>query len=147
MVLAWAGPVALLALAAAAARQALGYGLWVDGEPGPGLFPLVACLLIGLGGVPVMAETVRGRAVTPDEEASPPTPLKLAAYVCVLAAWPLLLQPLGYWAASALALFVLLRVGGVGWLGSSAVTAAAVAGSVLLFETLLEVPLPQGRWS
>jgi putative tricarboxylic transport membrane protein len=147
MVLAWAGPVALLALAAAAARQALGYGLWVDGEPGPGLFPLVACLLIGLGGVPVMAETVRGRVVATDEEAPPRTPFKLATYVGVLAAWPLLLQPLGYWTASTLAIFVLMRAGGVGWLGSTAVAAASVSGSVLLFETLLEVPLPQGRWS
>ena len=147
MTLARAGPAALLGLAAAAAWWALGYGLWVDGEPGPGLFPLIACLLIGLGGLPVMAEVVRGRADGPDEDAPSPTPFKLAAYVGVLAAWPFLLQPLGYWAASTLALFVLLRVGGVGWLGSAAIAAAAVGGSVLLFETLLEVPLPQGRWS
>ena len=147
MILAWASPAALLALAALATWRSLDYGLWVDGEPGPGLFPLVACFLIGLGGVPVAAKLVRGRDAAPDEDASPTTPLKLAAYVGVLAAWPLLLQLLGYWAASALALFVLLRVGGVGWLVSAAVTTASVGGSVLLFETLLEVPLPQGRWS
>ena len=147
MTLAWAGPAALLGLAAVAAWRSLGYGLWVDGEPGPGLFPLLACLLIGLGGMPVLAEAARGRAVAADEEAPPRTPLKLATYVGVLAAWPFLLQPLGYWAASTLAIFVLLRAGGVGWLGSAAVAAASVGGSVLLFETLLEVPLPQGRWS
>jgi hypothetical protein len=148
MTLARTGPVALLVLAAVAAWRSLGYGLWVDGEPGPGLFPLLACLLIGLGGVPVMAEAVRGRAVAAaDADAPPRTPLKLATYVGVLAAWPLLLQPLGYWAASSLAIFVLLRAGGVGWLGSAAVTVAAVGGSILLFDTLLEVPLPQGRWS
>lgn len=147
MTLARAGPAALLVLAAAAAWQALGYGLWVDGEPGPGLFPLIACLLIGLGGGPVAAEVLRGPAVAPEDDVPPPTPFKFAAYIGVLAAWPFLLQPLGYWAASTLALFILLRVGGVGWLGSAAIAAAAVGGSVLLFETLLEVPLPQGRWS
>ncbi len=135
----------LSVLAASAAVLALRYGLWEDGEPGPGLFPLVACGLIAAAGCAVALE-LRGPAPAQVEEESIPTPGRLMATMAIMSAWPLLLQPLGYGLATGLALVALLLSGGVGWMASLVISGIAVGGSHLLFVTLLEVPLPGAWW-
>lgn len=146
--LGWLVLAAILLLAAAASFAALRYGLWLDGEPGPGLFPLLACALIVAGvlaallepgGHPVPAE------VPPEEEARP-TPRRLLATMATVIAWGLLLQPLGYAVSSGLALLILLLAGGVGRGASAAIAAGAVLGTELLFVRLLDVPLPGPAW-
>jgi putative tricarboxylic transport membrane protein len=144
----WLGFAALLALGIASAARSLSYGIWVDGEPGPGLFPLVASALVV---IPSLISLL-GLAVGSTGGAAPvndvtATPRRFIAYSAVILIWPLLLQPLGYPLASGIALLSLLRAGGVGWILSAAVTVGAVGGSILLFQTLLEVPLPAGSWS
>lgn len=141
----WIVLAGLVVLAAAAATLALRFGLWADGEPGPGLFPLVACGLIAAAGCAVALEGAHP-AETDKAQESTPTPGRLIATMAVMVAWPFLLQPLGYALASGFALIVLLHVGGVGWMANLAVAGAAVAGSHLLFVTLLEVPLPGAEW-
>jgi putative tricarboxylic transport membrane protein len=142
----WAGLAAILAVTFGAAALALRYGVWTDGEPGPGLFPLLACALIAAAAPAVAFELARPLSGEPGTDESTPTPGRLATYLAVVLAWPLLLEPLGYAASSAVALMVLLVGGGVGWMFGIAITAGAVAGSYLLFDTLLEVPLPGPGW-
>jgi hypothetical protein len=98
--------------------------------------------------VPAVVLELHGRPASQAEtgEEAVPTPGRLATYLAAVLAWPLLLQPLGYVAASALAVMVLLIGGGVGRRLGAIVTAGAVAGSYLLFDTLLEVPLPGPAW-
>jgi putative tricarboxylic transport membrane protein len=144
----WAGIAALLAVGIVSAARSLTYGIWVDGEPGPGLFPLIASALVV---VPCLI-VVLGTALQRKDDAipvisAPTTPKRLLTYSAVIVTWPLLLQPLGYALASSIALLALLRAGGVGWVLSAAVTVSAVGGSILLFQKLLEVPLPTGGWS
>lgn len=144
---AWATLVAIVVVTAVAIARGLQYGVWANAEPGPGLVPLLASLLI-MAAAPAVALEMRrppaAAAETSDE--SVPTPGTLATYIAVSLAWPLLLEPLGYSAASLLALLVLLLRGGVGWILSIIISVAAVGASYLLFNTLLEVPLPVAVW-
>lgn len=137
-----------LLLAVAAASWALRYGLWLDGEPGPGLFPLVACGLTAAATLAVALEVRRGvPAATPaeDEEATP-TPGRLVVTMAIVLAWGVLLQPLGYAVASGLALLALMLVGGVGLPASALIAVAAIAATEMLFVRLLQVPLPSPAW-
>lgn len=143
----WAVLAAIVAVTMIAAARGLQYGVWTGGGPGPGLFPLLACLLVVPAALAVFMEMRRPLAA--DEETgdeSIATPGKLATYMVVALVWPLLIEPFGYAAASLLALLVLLLRGGVGWMLSVLIAVAAVAASFLLFDTLLEVPLPGANW-
>jgi len=143
----WAALVAIVAVTVIAIARGLQYGVWANGEPGPGLFPLLASLLIVAAAPAVALEMRRPPAAAPEKkDESVPTPGTLATYIAVALAWPLLLVPLGYAPASLLALLVLLLRGGVGWMLSIIIAAAAVGASYLLFHTLLEVPLPAAGW-
>lgn len=143
----WAALAAMVAVTAVAVLRSLQFGIWTDGRPGPGLFPLLAGLLL-VAAVPAVMIELRRPA---PEDAEPGdesvlTPGKLATYMAVVMIWPLMLEPLGYTAATLLAMLVLLLRGGVGWLLSIAITIAAVGASAFLFATLLEVPLPAAEW-
>lgn len=139
---------ATLLLAAAAAFRAFRYGLWIDGEPGPGLFPLIACGLMAGATLAVALEARRGApaAAPAGEEDGTPTPGRLIATMAIVLAWGLLLQPLGYAVASGSALLALMLVGGVGLPASAVIAVAAIAATEVLFVRLLEVPLPSPAW-
>jgi len=143
----WATLVVIVAVTVIAVARGLQYGAWAKGEPGPGLFPLLASLLILAAAPAVVLEMRRPPAEAREtKDESVPTPGTLATYIAVALAWPLLLEPLGYAAASLLALLVLLLRGGVGWMLSIIISGAAVGASYLLFDILLKVPLPAGDW-
>lgn len=143
----WAALAAIVALTVFASARGLYYGVWTNGNPGPGLFPLIASLLVVVAVPAVVLEMRRPVSEAPEAgDASVPTPGKLATFMVVALAWPLLLEPLGYAAASLLALLVLLLRGGVGWKLGIAIAIAAVGASAFLFDTLLEVPLPAATW-
>lgn len=147
MLAGWATLIAIVAVTALAIARGVQYGVWANGEPGPGLFPLLAGLLILVAAPAVVLELRRRPAAAPaTKDESVPTPATLATYIAVALVWPLLLEPLGYSAASFLALLALLLRGGVGWLLSIIISAAAVGASYLLFDVLLEVPLPAAGW-
>lgn len=135
-------------LAAAAGWRAMQYGLWQDGEPGPGLFPLLACLLAIAATAAVAVELRAGAPAAPadEDDESRPTPGRLAATMGIVIAWGLLLQPLGYALSCGIALLALMRAGGVGLPAAAAISLAAVAATELLFVRLLEVPLPRAAW-
>jgi putative tricarboxylic transport membrane protein len=141
-----AGLGVILAIILAAGARAWGYGLWLYGEPGPGLFPLVACAVTGafaLVAMVALAVAPPVREADPDEGA--PTPRRLAIYLATILTWPWLLSPLGFLVSSALAFVVLLRwAEGVRWRTTILLLAGALLASWLLFDRLLGVPLPRG---
>ncbi len=140
---------ATLLLIAVAGWRATQYGLWQDGEPGPGLFPLLACCLT-LGATAAVLLELRAGAgaasAAEDDEGSSPTPGRLAATMVIVLAWGLLLQPIGYALASGTALTALMLAGGVRAPAAVAIALAAVGATELLFVRLLEVPLPSPAW-
>lgn len=143
----WFMLAAIAVVTAVAVVRGLQYGVWTNAEPGPGLFPLLAGSLIAIAAPAVVLEMRRAPAGEPGpDDESVPTPATLATFIAVALAWPLLLEPLGYVVASLLAMLVLLLRGGVGWKLSAVIAVAAVGASYLLFDTLLEVPLPGANW-
>jgi putative tricarboxylic transport membrane protein len=126
-------------LALAAGWQGYDWGFTDFGTPGPGLFPALAAAL--MGGAALVA--LRHRAPAP--EAADWT--RLLAYLAGIVGFALLLEPLGM-AASVTLLFLLLLAGleRLPWRVVLPVTAGAAGGSFLLFDRLLQVPLPRGWW-
>jgi putative tricarboxylic transport membrane protein len=126
-----------VAAALAAAWQGWAWGFTDFGTPGPGLFPALAAGLMGASALLAL----RHRAPKPGETDW----LRLFAYVVGAFVFPLLLEPLGMTAAVVL-LFLLLLAGleRMRWRVVLPVTAGAAAGSFLLFDRLLQVPLPRG---
>lgn len=142
------GALACLAVAVYAAITALPWGLRdpMTGEPGSGLYPLLTAL--GLGGLAAVLALRPGRRAPGGEaEAAegPLRPFKLAGYVAALLAYAFLLEPLGYLIVTAGAMFFIMRVlEGIASARVLVLTAGALVGSWLLFERLLQVPLPRG---
>jgi len=154
--------LALVALAVAAGVGAVRFGLWDGFQPGPGLFPLLACVftaamavvaLLGLGtdadaadlaGEPAIAEIAHaeeeaGRGATDGDRR------RFAWYFATSAGWPVAFVLAGFVLSSAAALLALLRGGErLSW-PTAVATAAAIVGSAwLVFEYVLGVPLPRG---
>ncbi len=120
---------------------ALGYRLEDLGEPGSGLFPFASTL--GLGALALLL--LLRPTGEPGAEGGPVAWGKVAGYVLALAAYALLLEPLGHLLVTALTLgAIMLGLERIPWPRALAVTAGAVLASWLLFERLLGVPLPHG---
>jgi putative tricarboxylic transport membrane protein len=135
----------VLLLTIGALVLSLGYPLWGDFQPGPGLFPsmaaglAVACALGALGGTFVVAR----RAAAARGEA--PVWRRLLVYVAIVLLWAASFATLGFAISGVIALTLLMRAGeGMGWLPSLGVAGITVALGWLLFEVLLGVPLPHG---
>ena len=139
-------------IAGAAASRALGYGMWNYFEPGPGLFPLLACALAVVAALLSIGESWFGKVPAPiegdaEEDAGPIGWRRLLVYVAVVLGWPWLLAPLGFLLSTALSLLVLLRIGErMAWPGVALVLVGALGASWLVFERLLGVPLPRGAF-
>ncbi len=142
------GALLCLAIAVYAAVAALPWGLRdpLTGEPGSGLYPLLSAL--GLGALAVVLALRPGRDAPDGGEeghAGPFQPFKLAGYISALLAYAVLLEPLGYLIVTAGVLVFIMRVlEGIATSRVVALTAGALVGSWLLFERLLQVPLPHG---
>jgi putative tricarboxylic transport membrane protein len=135
----------VLLLTIGALVLSLGYPLWGDFQPGPGLFPTLAaglavlCALGALGGALVAA---RAAAAAGGEA---PVWRRLLVYVAIVLLWAASFATLGFAVSGAVALTLLMRVGeGMGWLPSLGIAGVTVALGRLLFEVLLGVPLPHG---
>jgi len=130
---------AFVAAALAALWMAWDWGLTEFGAPGAGLFPALAALLMG---VAALLAALRP-AVAPEATDT----RRLLAYFAAVVGFALLLQPLGTTAAVALLFLLLLRgLERMPWRLVLPVTAGAAAGVFLLFDRVLQVPLPRGWW-
>lgn len=133
------------------AWTATGYGLWSYGEPGPGLFPLIACAATIVFCALAAAALTSGvtLAGVPLEEApaaeGPVLWKRLTLYIATILVWPWLLAPLGFFASTAIALVVIARFAeGMRWAASLVLMVLATGACWLAFDRLLGVPLPKG---
>jgi putative tricarboxylic transport membrane protein len=132
-------------LGAGAAAHAWTIGLTGPSGPESGLFPLLAGLIVAGAGAALL--------VLPGHRAGAPAWPRGAALgrvlgvVAGLALMAVAIPHLGFAAASAVTMIVLLRtVERSSWPGSIALTIGAVAGVMWLFGHALGMPLPRGPW-
>jgi hypothetical protein len=156
-------PGIVLVVALLAGREALRYGLWSDGNPGSGLLPLIACVLLVVLSLLDLSSRWRavdpaGRAGTtaaqslgaaPEPSTSVPEPAmwhRVAAYGAALLGFAFGMDVVGFVPASVVALAVAVRFGeGRDMWRAVAVAGAGTGFAWLLFAKLLSVPLPTGR--
>ncbi len=129
--------------------MALRLGLWRDGSPGPGLFPFLASAgIVLLSGIGIIAAVLR-----PDAPADQPAVAismqgirRIAVYMAALIGYAFLLEPLGFYATTALALFVILKLAeGLRWRIVAPLILGALLFTHLLFERALGVYFPKGN--
>lgn len=139
--------LALTAIALGALAPALRLGLWRAGVPGPGLFPfLSAVLLLLMGLVTAMSRPSAEEAAQAEEaEDGPVDPRRLVGYGAAIAAFGLIMKPLGTAVAVTSLLIAVLRgIERQPWLLSLGLAFGLAILSWGLFEHLLGVPLPRG---
>lgn len=111
-------------------------------EPiGPRAYPLLLCAL--------MAGCAAWLLVKPDAHAGWPRGtlrVKAIAFLAVLFGWALAFEPLGFMATTAIATTALGRVFGGSWKASFVSGLVSAFGLYLLFDRLLGVNLPLGRF-
>ncbi len=111
-------------------------GFWQEGVPGPGLLPFITSVAL----LPIALRLLFWPRTVPD--AGPLRPMPLVALV-VLAVYGVLVARLGFIGPSLVLLAVWRRAfHGGSWLAAAVTSVALVIGAVLLFRTLLGVPLP-----
>ena len=132
-------------LGAGAVAHAWTIGLTGPSGPESGLFPLLAGLIVAVAGIALL--------LLPSQRASAPAWPRGAALgrvlgvVAGLALMAFAIPYLGFAAASAITMIVLLRtVERSGWIGSIALTIGSVAGVMWLFGHALGMSLPRGPW-
>jgi len=127
----------LLAAAVWYGWAASGYQQGFGDPVGPSLFPQIVAVPLGLLALALM--------LRPDPD---PTwlhgsnTLRQGATLLILAAYPALIEPLGFPAATFLGTLLMARVLGGGWLQSALAGLIVGAGLFLTFDTLLGLPLP-----
>jgi putative tricarboxylic transport membrane protein len=134
---------ALVASALGLIGLALGisYGVWDGGAPGAGFFPAISGGALAAVGVLIAVTDPAPEPDTPDGFRLP----RQGAYIAALFAFALLMEQLG--AIVVIVLLFLAILGGIerlSWRIVVPVTAGAAFGAWLLFDVLLQVPLPHG---
>jgi hypothetical protein len=137
----WIAQAFLVVMSAYIVLESRSLGIWMDGGPGPGFFPLVLSAALAVLSVVWFVQT-RGEA--PRATAGEGRLGRLAAITTVsLVLLASLLNVLGFQLAMLLFLLFHLRVlGRVRWLTSVVVAVAGSVGAFHLFNDLLMVPLP-----
>ena len=137
--------VCWIALGAAAATHAWTIGLTGPSGPESGLFPLLAGLIVAGAGAALLLLPSHGARAP-----AWPVGAALARVLGVVAGLALMafaIPHLGFAAASAITMIVLLRtVERSSWIGSIALTIGTVVGVMWLFGHALGMPLPRGPW-
>ena len=136
----------LALLGGGALMLSLRLGLGGEETPGPGLFPAVAAALLLALVAPLAFALLRPTGEQePAEEVDADGGRRLGIYLLAMAVAALSLVPLGFALGIGIALFVVLRFAeGLGWGRSVTVSALGIVACFLLFDRLLEVPLPRG---
>ena len=133
------GALAALAVGAAGALLAHGYGLGSLQRPGPGLWPFAVSVLVALLGLGLL---LTGRRLT-DSEAFTRSSLLPAVGLVTFVALGALMPVVGFEIPSVLLCAVWLRLlGGESWRSTVLVSLATVAAFYLLFLYGLRIPLP-----
>jgi putative tricarboxylic transport membrane protein len=138
----------LALLGVGALMLSLRLGLGGEETPGPGLFPAMAAALLLALVVPLAFALLRPvGGQEPAEEIDADGGRRLGLYLLAMAVAALTLVPLGFALGIGIALVVVLRFAeGLGWARSVTVSALGIAACFILFDRLLEVPLPRGTF-
>ena len=123
-----------------------------EGEPGPRALPFLLGVLLAILGVALAAQKYVGR-VPPstsvkDAKADPPMTRTALATVAMLLGYAFLLDTLGFM-TSTIILMLAAMAGVLGmrrWVFMSVFAAAFAAGTWLVFNALLGIPLPRDPW-
>ncbi|WBU64786.1 tripartite tricarboxylate transporter TctB family protein [Paracoccus aerodenitrificans] len=130
----------MVGLGLVAAIIAWHLGVWSAGQPGPGLFPAIAGLL--LAGTSIVCMATAGEVA---EEEEPVDRRRLLQYGMAIVAFGLAMQILGAVIATFGLIFGVLRfIEHRSWLNAAVVAAVLAILSWAIFRHLLGVPLPTG---
>lgn len=136
---------AMLAACAALAVMAWPYQAPFSYEPvGPRAYPL---LMLGLMGLALLYLLVRPTPIVHSEDEPPldaPTLKKIAACIVLLLVFAGLFESLGFVLASALIGIPMARLYGGKWLPSIVIVGAMSVLLYILFDRVMDVPLPLG---
>ncbi|PVZ16071.1 MULTISPECIES: tripartite tricarboxylate transporter TctB family protein [unclassified Pseudomonas] len=136
---------AMLAVCAALAVMAWPYQAPFSYEPvGPRAYPL---LMLGLMGAALLYLLIRPTPIAHSEDEPPldgPTLKKIGACTVLLLVFAGLFEPLGFILASALIGIPMARLYGGKWLPSIMIVGAMSVLLYLLFDRVMDVPLPLG---
>ncbi len=136
-----ASPCVLMGVGLLALGSGIRYGVWQGGEPGAGMLPAISgALLFALTAILALTEV---GASTTTTSTDPPEAKRLISYMVAVVGFALLMRPLGTMPTIVLFFLWILRgVERLPWRLTLAVTAGASVGTWLLFDRLLQVPLP-----
>ena len=123
-----------------------------EGEPGPRALPFLLGIILAILGIALATQKYVGR-VPPstsdrDAQADPPTTRTALVTFGLLLAYAFLLDTMGFITATA-ALMLAAMAGVLGmrrWVFMAVFAAAFAAGTWLVFNTLLGIPLPRDPW-
>jgi hypothetical protein len=134
----------LLGLGIAVIAGSLNLGMGTFAQPGPGLFPLLAGVLIAAAQLVAALKLLSG-----ENEQAEITGMgsrgTLVALIAIFAAWIVAMPVLGYIVGTFVAVIAFAKALRLeGWAKPVALAAGAAAGVYLLFERLLFLDLPTG---
>ena len=136
--------IVLIAGGLAGVWSGIRYGVWQALSPGAGFLPALSGGALCLLGVAIFATDVRSSQASA-EDGEHGSGWRLLGYMVGLLGFALLMEPLGAIAAIVLLfLWILAGVEQLPWRLVLTVTAGATVGAWLLFDRLLQVPLPRG---
>lgn len=132
-------PYTLTVIGLGAALNTANLQLWANGEPGAGLFPFLAALLLVCTSLGCSLEKT---AATESVELP-----RLLNYCAALGLFCLMLQLIGFALSAFLFLTTVFRfIERMDWTWSLLLAFAFAFSTWGLFEGLLSVPLPRGAW-
>jgi putative tricarboxylic transport membrane protein len=131
--------------ATAAESWRLGFGTFV--RPGPGFVPFLAATLLGILALVAFIQSMPGRAASTQAEGCDSRDmLRVLLLIAALAVYVLLWDFLGFLAATFLLLLLLYRaVEPLRWRTVLIASVLTLAGTYVMFSTLLGARLPAGR--
>ena len=128
--------------------HAVQLGVFAGGQPGPGLFPLVAGLLIVTGGGFLLATRPRETPLNAEFVFNRATLRTLLSIIAVMAAWILAMPYAGYVLVTFLAVCLLARLFGLTRTSSILLLGLFTSLAIyVMFDWLLFLDLPRGPWS
>ena len=137
--------VACVAVAAGMAWAAADYAAPISYEPvGPRAFPL---LMLALMGISLLYMLFRPTPIKHSEDEPPldrPTLIKIAVCTVLLLIFAGLFEPLGFVLSSILVGIPMARLYGGRWLPSIVIIVLMSIGLYVLFDKVMDVPLPLG---
>ncbi len=135
-------------LGAAAVYGSLDLGLGEMGQPGSGFLTFVAGLFVSLMAVIVFIQSYRGDPAAQRRVSSLWQGVKWQRAILItllIAIFIAVFETLGFFICSFALLFVIMKyLEGLNWKTSILVPALTIAGTYLLFKTVLKISLPAG---